>query len=99
MEMAASRRSGVRMLNLSLYLVLIEFCLMIANVLLCVYFLLSKRTVLIKNEGLRLVLTFFVLILMIGIVVMHYMVFSKNLPPARTHAVPSCTRGQSARNY
>ncbi|MBQ7752827.1 MAG: hypothetical protein IJR80_04115, partial [Treponema sp.] len=63
---------------------------MIANVLLCVYFLLSKRTVLIKNEGLRLVLTFFVLILMIGIVIMHYIVFSRNLPQSKTAIVLFC---------
>ena len=88
--MAASRRSGVRMLNLSLYLVLIEFCLMIANVLLCIYFLLSKHTVLIKNEGMRLILTIFVLILMIGIVIMHYIVFSRNLPQSKTAIVLFC---------
>ncbi|MBQ7752628.1 MAG: HD domain-containing protein [Treponema sp.] len=88
--MTANRRSGVRMLNISLYLVLIEFCLMIANVLLCIYFLLSKRTVLIKNEGMRLILTIFVLILMIGIVIMHYIVFSRNLPQSKTAIVLFC---------
>ena len=41
------------MLNLSLYLVILELSLMVANILVCVYFLLFKRTVLIKNEGLN----------------------------------------------
>ena len=78
------------MLNLSLYLVIIELCLMMANVLLCVYFLLCKRTVLIKNEGFRLIMTFFVLLLMIGIGMMHYFVFSEHLPESKTAILLFC---------
>lgn len=78
------------MQNLSLYLVILELCLMIANVLLCVYLLIYKRTVLIKNEGLRLVMTLFVLFLMVGIVIMHYMSFSKNLPESKTAILLFC---------
>lgn len=76
--------------NLSLYLFIIELCLLIANILLCIYFLLGRHTVLIKNDIFRLILTFFVFLLMIGIVVMHYMVFSRNLSESKTGIILFC---------
>lgn len=79
------------MFNFSLYLMIIEFCLMFANVLLCIYFWMYKRTVLVVNEGFRLLMTLFVLVLMIGICVMHCFVFSKNLPESKIAIILFCS--------
>ena len=78
------------MFNLSIYLIILEFCLMFANVMLCIYFLIWKRTVFLKNDGLRFLIIFFVIFLMIGIVIMHYLIFSRSIPESKIAILLYC---------